>query len=102
MVVRKGSHITIRVVIMKGDHDDLLKWPFTGTIIVEVLNWKEDKGHHKKILTIDTNDSFDKVTRGEYGDDYGLDEFIPQSSLSPSNNIQYLYQDCIRVRVRNS
>ena len=98
----KGSHIAIRVVIMKGDHDEHLKWPFTGNFFVEVLNWKEDKEHHKETFTIDTNNGFDKVTRGEYGNEYGFKDFIPQSSLSPSNNIQYLYQDCICVRVRNS
>ena len=101
----KGSHVKITAVIMKGQHDDQLKWPFSGTIIVEVLNWLEDKGHHRQILSIDTNDRIDKVTRGEYGEDYGLRDFISQSSLplNSSNNTQYLNnQDCICVRVRNS
>ena len=100
----KGSHVKITAVIMKGQHDDQLKWPFSGTIIVEVLNWLEDKGHHRQILSIDTNDRIDKVTRGEYGEDYGVRDFISQSSLplNRSNNTQYLNnQDCICVRVRN-
>ena len=97
----KGSHITINVVIMKGQHDDHLKWPFTGTIIIEVLNWLKDREHWKQILTIDTNDKIARVSEGEYGADYGLDKFISQSSLS-STNTQYLYQDCICVRVRSS
>ena len=97
----KGSHITIAVVIMKGQHDDDLKWPFTGTIIIEVLNWLKDKEHWKQILTIDTNDKIARVSKGEYGADYGLDNFIAHSSLS-STNTKYLYQDCICVRVRSS
>ena len=97
----KGSHITIAVVIMKGQHDDNLKWPFTGTIIIEVLNWLKDKEHKKQILTIDTNDKIARVSKGEYGADYGLDNFIAHSSLS-STNTKYLYQDCICVRVRSS
>ena len=28
--------------IMKGQHDDRLQWPFTGTIIIELLNWLQD------------------------------------------------------------
>ena len=67
----KGSHITINVVIMKGQHDDHLKWPFTGTIIIEVLNWLKDREHWKQILTIDTNDKIARVSEGEYGADYG-------------------------------
>ena len=51
----EDSHLSIYVCIMKGQHDDRLQWPFTGTIIIELLNWLEDKGTYKKILTIDTN-----------------------------------------------
>ena len=52
---------------MKGQHDDRLQWPFTGTIIIELLNWLEDKGHYKMTLSIDTNNDFVRVTKGEYG-----------------------------------
>ena len=40
----EGSHLPIYACIMKGQHDDFLLWPFTGTIIIELLNWLEDKG----------------------------------------------------------
>ena len=98
----KGSHITITAVIMKGQHDRRLKWPFTGTIIVEVLNWLEDKEHREQRLSIDKNDKIVRVSKGEYGQDYGLYKFISHSSLSldSSTNTQYLMQDCICVRVR--
>ena len=29
---------------MKGQHDDRLQWPFTGTIIIELLNWLLGQG----------------------------------------------------------
>ena len=96
----EGSHLSIFAYIMKGQHDDRLQWPFTGTIIIELLNWLEDKGHYKKTLPIDTNDRFVRVTKGEYGKNTGYGQFISQSSLNSSTNPQYLYQDCIRVRVQ--
>ena len=97
----KGSHLSIYAYIMKGQHDDRLQWPFTGTIIIELLNWLEDKEHYKKTLTIDTNDAFVRVTKGEYGNCRGYQQVISHSSLTSSTtNTQYLYQDCIRVRVR--
>ena len=96
----KGSHLSIFAHIMKGQHDDRLQWPFTGTIIIELLNWLEDKGHYKRTLSIDTNNHFDRVTEGEYGNASGHPQFISQSSLNSSTNPQYLYQDCIRVRVQ--
>ena len=97
----KGSHLSIFAVIMKGQHDDRLQWPFTGTIIIELLNWLEDKEHHKRTFTIDTNNDFVRVTKGEYGKNTGSSQFISHSSLTSSTtNTQYLYQDCIRVRVQ--
>ena len=96
----KGSHLSIYAFIMKGQHDDRLQWPFTGTIIIELLNWLEDWGHYKMTLSIDTNNDFVRVTKGEYGNNGGYEHFISQSSLNSSTNPQYLYQDSIRVRVQ--
>ena len=98
----KGSHLSIYAHIMKGQHDDHLQWPFTGTIIIELLNWLEDKYHYKKTLSIDTNMNLVRVTKGEYGNGRGYHQSISQSFLNSSTvtNPQYLYQDCIRVRVQ--
>ena len=78
----KGSHLSIFARIMKGQHDDRLQWPFTGTIIFELLNWLEDKGHYKMTLSIDTNDDFVRVTEGEYGKNRGYYQFISHAVLS--------------------
>ena len=96
----EGSHLSFGAYIMKGQHDDCLQWPFTGTIIIELLNWLEDKGHYKKTLSIGMNKDFVRVTKGKFGNGIGRHQFISQSSLNSSTNPQYLYQDCIRVRVQ--
>ena len=93
----KDSHLSIFAYIMKGQHDDHLQWPFTGTIIIELLNWVEDKEHRTKKLAIDQSCQLVKVTKGEYGNCFGYPMFIFQSSLA--SNTKYLYNDCIRVGV---
>ena len=102
----KGTNITISAMIMKGQHDEHLKWPFTGTIIIEVLNWLEDKEHFKQVFSIDPNDGLVRVNvnEGEYGRDFGFFKFISHVALpfNESTNTQYLYEDCICVRVRKS
>ena len=85
---------------MKGQHDDHLQWPFTGTIIIELLNWLKDKNHYKRTLPISTNNAFVRVTEGEYGTNIGFLNFIEYCFLDLSIYTQYLYQDCIRVRVQ--
>ena len=100
----KGTNITIRAIIMKGQHDDLLKWPFTGTIVIEILNWREDNRHFKQVYSIDPNDDLFRVTEGEYGRGFGFFKFISHASLpfNESKSTQYLKDDCICVRVLKS
>ena len=100
----KGTNITISAIIMKGQHDDQLEWPFTGTIIIEILNWREGRRHFKQVISIDPNDELHRVTEGEYGRDFGFFKFISHAALpfNSSKNTQYLKDDCICVRVRKS
>ena len=39
----KGTHVSVFLVIMRGEHDDQLKWPFTGEVAVRLPNVKSDK-----------------------------------------------------------
>ena len=94
----KGSHLSIFAYIMKGQHDDHLWWPFTGTISFELFNWLGDKRHYKRTLSIDADDNFTKVTQGEYGKNLGYHQFISQSYLQ-SADAQYIKHDCIHVKV---
>ena len=60
-------YLSIVAFIVEGQHNDHLQWPFTGTIIIEFLNWLEDKEHYKKTILIDANKNFDRATKGFVG-----------------------------------
>ena len=98
----EGTHVSIFVILMKGEHDQHLQWPFTGEVIFELLNWRKDDEHHKVTLTISTSCSFVQVTEGTYGTSQGYHRFISHSSLSYAfaTDTEYLQQDCLRLRVR--
>ena len=34
----QGTHLSLFVHIMKGEYDDLLNWPFHGSITLTVIN----------------------------------------------------------------
>ena len=98
----KGTHVSISACLLRGEHDQHLQWPFTGEIIIELLNWKEDKQHHTAVLSIDVNSSFSRVTEGIFGMSCCIPQFIKHSSLSynTTNNTEFLYKDCLRLSVR--
>ena len=99
----KGTHVSISACLMRGEHDQHLQWPFTGEMIIELLNWKEDKQHHTVMLSIDVSSCFNRVIEEIFGMSCGMPKFIKHSSLSYNTaaNTEYLYNDCLRLSVRD-
>ena len=95
----EDSHVSVFVQLMAGDNDDQLQWPFVGAIEFMLLNWREDKGHHKKTVSIN---GFVQVLEGDYGETWGHFKFISHSSLryNRSTNTEYLQNDSLRLRVK--
>ena len=43
----KGNSISVFIHMMKGECDSELKWPFRGSVVVELLNQMADHTHHR-------------------------------------------------------
>ena len=92
-----GAHdMSVSAHLVKGEHDDQLQWSFEGDLIIELLNWREDQGHHRKTVTM-TGEI--PVGEGEFGISQ---DFISHCSLSydPTTNTEYLHDDCLRLRAK--
>ena len=46
----KGTHVTVAVCLMRGEFDDLLKWPFRGDFTIQLK--KNDPPHYQMTLPI--------------------------------------------------
>ena len=44
----KGTHVSVFVCLMRGEFDDLLKWPFRGDVAIQLK--KTDPPHYQMIL----------------------------------------------------
>ena len=103
----KGTHVSVFVYLMKGENDNILKWPFTGDISIHLLNWRENNGHVKDIITFNDNASLmsrSKVIKGERAPDaFGRLNFISHSELhsNPSNNTEYISSDTLCFLIGN-
>ena len=102
----KGTHVSVYVCLMKGTNDNKVKWPFTGDISVNLLNWREDKEHVKDIISFDDNvplQQRSKVTEGERALGFGYLDFIPHSELdyNHSNNTEYVSSDTLCFLIGN-
>ena len=63
--IGEDTHVSVFMHLLKGENDECLKWPFSGDITVQLLNWREDKGHVEGILDKSVPDSCTRVTKGE-------------------------------------
>ena len=66
----------MHVVVFFYSHGGIIRWPagmaFCWKIDAEILNWREDKGHHRMNLSIDDNYGFVKVEEGESGKKFSI------------------------------
>ena len=97
----EGTHVSVFVYLMKGDNDDSLTWPFTGTGTFELLNQLEDESHYKDSVTFPADsESSERVVDGERGIGGGYPQFISHTDLDqPDKNCQYLKDDTLVFRV---
>ena len=101
----KGTHVSVFAVLMRGEFDDDLKWPFRGHVVIQLCNQLQDKYHRG--LTIEFSETTDaritsRVTSGERAEGgCGYRTFIPHNDLNfnPTTNCQYLKNDCLNFQI---
>ena len=68
--VNNSDHIGVYMHLMKSSNDDNLMWPFHGDVVVELLNYREDKSHHRIVIELSpdiTNTTCNRVVTGDRG-----------------------------------
>ena len=101
----KGTHVSVSVYLMRGEFDDVLKWPFRGHVVIQLCNQLKDKYHRG--YTIDFSETTDariisRVTSGERAESgFGCHPLIPHNDLNfnPTTNCQYLKNDCLYFQI---
>jgi len=99
--------VSIFVAMVRGENDDYLKWPFSGSITVVVLNQKKNSFH--KLYKIVLNHRVEPVYRQQVrngfvsSSSYGFQQFIAHKFLYPPplfpTDYEYLKNDCLLIRV---
>ena len=104
--VGENSHVSVFSVLMKGDNDDYLVWPFTGTITMQLLNQLEDKNHHEESCTFPEDNErnkrvLDDELESERINGWGSAMFLSHDDLKfqPAKNCQYLRDDSLTFRI---
>ena len=54
-----GTHVTVFIQIIRGEYDDTLTWPYTGTVTYEIINWKDDRDHVGTTIDFSVKEAID-------------------------------------------
>ena len=100
----EGTHISVFAYLMRGENDDHLPWPFTGTVTFELLNQLEDDNHDIDDITFlpddDASQRVGNLVSASSG--YGRACYILHSNLgyNAAKHCQYLKDDCLYFRIK--
>ena len=73
-----GEYVAIFVHLMEGEHDDLLQWPFTGTITLSILDRSGAKNDISQIVQATPHPSaFQRPREAICGKGCGFVKFAP-------------------------
>ena len=100
-----GSHVSVYAQIIKGAYDDMLVWPYEGTVIFEIINWKDKEYNIKKAINFSEEDAVKsecgrKPTAKTYCPPYGYYMALPHHKLQ-NIHCQYIHHDVLYIRVSN-
>lgn len=90
-----STHLSVRVKILRGSHDHMLRWPFVGYAEYELLNQLSDDNHHYRVS------HFDGLKEMYVNSCKGPVTFLPHSSLcyDSDTKVRYLLNDTLHFRV---
>lgn len=98
--VGKGTHISLFIVIMRSEYDDLLAWPFAHRVALSLINQNHplspEKAITHKFIPNAESSSFQKP-KDTFNIASGFPEFAPLSTLS---NESFVKNDTMFVRVK--
>lgn len=103
----KRTHLSWFIYLMRGEFDDSLIWPFSGSITVQLINWKKEYTYSKeKTAAFDSNSDLTAKSRVDVGETapqgVGFTKFVPLKELyNTAADIEYLQNDSLKFKVSN-
>ena len=96
----KGTHLSLYIIIMKGDYDALLDWPFKDKITFYLIDQGEQKNHRTHQLSPNRSLPNIKVVfnRPAVSENLGIGNpcFVPHEALDSSD---FIKDDTLFIKV---
>ncbi|XP_053315956.1 TNF receptor-associated factor 5 [Spea bombifrons] len=95
----KGGYLSLYFVVMKGEFDSLLPWPFKQKVTLMLLDQSGKRNHIIDVFKADPNSSSFKRPEGDMNIASGCPRFVPHIQLENPKNACYIKEDTIFIKV---
>lgn len=96
----RGTHLSLYVMIMRGDFDSLLPWPFCQNITLTLLDQSGSRNHVSSTFTPDAiSDSFCRP-KSDSNVATGFPRFISHGDLEIPRNAVYVRDDTLFIQAK--
>jgi hypothetical protein len=94
----QSTHISIFLILMCGNYDAILEWPFNFQVIFCLYDLINQKNHIIESFQTDTKSIHFQQPQGEINIGIGISKFILRSIIQQNNN-PYVCDDSIYIKV---
>jgi hypothetical protein len=94
----QSTHISIFLILMRGDYDGVLEWPFNFQVIFALYDCINKKNHIIESFQSDTTSIRCQRPQDEMNIGTGIPKFIPHSVIQQDNN-SYMCDGSIYIKV---
>ncbi|XP_077341855.1 TNF receptor-associated factor 5 isoform X1 [Lithobates pipiens] len=95
----KGNYLSLYFVVMKGDFDSLLSWPFKQKVTLMLLDQSGKKNNIVDVFKADPHSSSFKRPEGEMNIASGCPRFVSHNQLENPRNGCYIKDDTLFIKV---
>ena len=97
--VGKDTHVSVYIRIMRGEYDDMLRWPLRASVTIQLISQSGNEATHYEMTT--PQYEWVQVRNGVVGVGWGWDKFIHRGELEYNSvrRTEYLKNDRLNFRV---
>ncbi|CAF0757160.1 unnamed protein product [Rotaria sordida] len=96
--IGQSTHVSIFIVLMRGNHDAILDWPFNYQVIFCLYDLINRNNHIIESFQSNIKSICFQRPQSEMNIGYGISKFIPRSIIQQDNNC-YICDDSIYIKV---
>ncbi|CAF1183376.1 unnamed protein product [Rotaria sordida] len=94
----KGTHMSLFFILMRGNYDDVLRWPFEFKVTFILLNHLSPNNNQSKFFWPDTKSIAFQCPRSNMNIAYGFSKFFPLDLFEQNEN-HYVKDDRMSIKI---